>query len=156
AGSSPPAQITPTGTTCSDFKNQTAQTLSQVTYQLKGGFVFNTQPGVFFYYLNIPAQMNSSFTIEILQSKDNLGNHQDPLIKLFSVQNNDPKQVVLYDANCNKSFLGTVTSVSPADVTISVTNAPTGVPFFVGIKYDAKSVVGSKPPNPTTVTYTFQ
>ena len=48
------SQITPTGTTCSQFKNGTAETLLNLNYSVSGGKVKNNvTPGVFFYWVSV-------------------------------------------------------------------------------------------------------
>ena len=46
------SQLTPTGTTCSQFVNGTAETQSILNYSVSGGKVKNNvTPGVFFYWV---------------------------------------------------------------------------------------------------------
>ena len=59
------SQITPTGTTCSQFANGTAETLLNLNYSVSSGKIKNNvTPGVFFYWVSVTAPAgNNSFTI---------------------------------------------------------------------------------------------
>src|SRR6266576_1406738 len=60
------SQITPTGTTCSQFSNGTAQTLANLNYSVgnDGKIKQNVTPGVFFYWVKVTVPAgNNSFTI---------------------------------------------------------------------------------------------
>jgi hypothetical protein len=140
------AQITPTGTTCSDFEAGTAQTLSTVQYSLKGNKVSQTNPGVFFYYTEITTS-SVGFTATVQETKT------ASTWKFLAPLNS---QIVLYDANCNK-VAGVTVSYNPATgtATISAPSAPAGT-YVIGIKYDTTTVVGSPATSPSTVTYTFE
>src|SRR5205085_6123719 len=59
------SQITPTGTTCSQFSNGTAQTLANLNYSVQNGKIKNNvTPGVFFYWVKVTVPAgNNTFTI---------------------------------------------------------------------------------------------
>ena len=51
---------------------------------------------------------------------------------------------------------GSLRFVTPnADGSVTVTFTGTGT-FYIGLKYDPKTVIGKVAPNPTTVVYTFE
>jgi hypothetical protein len=58
-----------------------------------------------------------------------------------------------YNASCTKVSSATVKQ--NADGSVTVTFGGTGT-FYIGIKYDPKTVVGQPTPSPSTVTYTFE
>ena len=60
------SKITPTGTTCNEFKNGTAETLANLNYSVSGGKISqNVTPGVFFYWVEVtvPTAGNKVFTV---------------------------------------------------------------------------------------------
>jgi hypothetical protein len=143
------AQITPTNTTCQQFTSGTAPNLvGGVTYQTKGGSkIFNTQPGVFFYYINVTAPA-SSFTVDILQTIQTTG-ATGPLFGIMST--------MAYDSGCNtlKSTNAKV-SGSAADDVIMFSGATAGKMYVIAVKYSPKSIVGQPKPSPANITYLFE
>ena len=143
-------QITPTGTTCSQFASGTASTLTTANYSTSGGLISTDNPGVFFYYDKLVAP-GGAFTITVNQT-NSAGSTYD-----FHVLNDSTNQMTLYDANCN--VIGSVTedASNPAAVTFQVPSSTNGQIFYIGVKYTPKSVVGmslpSPLPNPWTYTY---
>src|SRR5262249_6555899 len=145
------SQITPTGTTCSDFKGGTAGTLGAINYTTKNGKISSTNPGVFFYYVKVTAP-SSTFDIKVNETNDQAA------ISLFHAQNDSASQIILYDfSSCAKAKVtNTVTSTGPGTVTVHVSGATTGQVFILSIKYDAKTgIVNGPVPNPAIVNYTF-
>src|SRR5262249_2002469 len=58
------SKITPTGTTCTQFRDGTAETLSSLNYSVKNGKINQVSPGVFFYWLKVTVPAgNNSFSI---------------------------------------------------------------------------------------------
>src|SRR5207253_4783926 len=49
------SQITPTGTTCQQFRDGSAGTLNTLQYTVKSGKVSSVSPGVFFYWVKVTA-----------------------------------------------------------------------------------------------------
>jgi hypothetical protein len=140
------SQITPTGTTCSQFSSHTASTLSTLTYSVKNGVVNQVAPGVFFYWVQVTAVAGSNtFTInQAITSSNNNFNH------FFSFANGS----FVYNGGCSKVATQSVTQ-SGSTTTVTFT-APTAGTYFIGIKYDSTSVKGFTAPSPTTtVHYTF-
>jgi hypothetical protein len=137
------SQITPTGTTCSQFKNGTAQTLSSVNYSVSNGVIHNVNPGVLFYWVRVTVPAGSN-TLTITQTITT-GNF-NTFLDLASGSS-------VFDSNCN-SVGPTITQ--NANTTTVQWNAPTAGTYFIGIKYNPHSVVGMPAPSPgTTVHYNF-
>jgi hypothetical protein len=138
------SQIAPTATTCSDFKNHTAATLSELDYTVKGGTINSVAPGVFFYWVQLDASAGSNtFTIHQTITTGNFDSH------FFSFANGSN----VFDANC-VAIAGASITQSGADVTVTFNAASSGT-VFIGIKYDSTSVKGFSAPSPPTVHYTF-
>jgi hypothetical protein len=140
------SQITPTGTTCTQFANHTAQTLSSLTYSVNNGKIKQkVTPGVFFYWVavTVPAG-NNIFTITQTITTGNFTGLFD-----FTSGSN------VFTSNCI-SLSETITQ-NPATGAVTVQfNAPTAGTYFISIKYDSKSFVGDPAPSPgTTVHYDF-
>jgi hypothetical protein len=140
------SKITPTGTTCTQFKNGTAQTLSSLQYSLKNGSINQVNPGVFFYWVKVtvPAGSNPFTITETITT----GNFSTP----FALANGGNN---VFDLNCN-SLSETITQ-DPTTGTVTVTfNAPTAGTYIISLKYDSGSVKGAAAPSPTTtVHYNF-
>jgi hypothetical protein len=141
------SQITPTGTTCTQFRNGTAQTLASLNYSVSGGKIKNNvTPGVFFYWVSVTAAAgNNSFTITQTITTGNFTGLFD-----FASGSN------VFNSNCN-SVSDTITQ-NPTTGAVTVQfNAPTAGTYIIGIKYDSKSIVGDPAPSPgTTVHYNFE
>ena len=138
------SQITPTGTTCSDFRGGTAATLSGVNYSVKNGVIGNVNPGVFFYWVKVmvPAG-NNTFTITQMITTGNFG-------PFFAMANGGSN---VFDSNCN-SLHPTITQ--NGGTTTVQWNASTAGTYFISIKYNASSITGQSAPTPgTTVHYDF-
>ena len=139
------SQITPTGTTCTQFRNGTAQTLASLEYSVKSGNINQVSPGVFFYWVKVTVPAgNNNFTItETITT----GNFSTP----FALANGGNN---VFDLNCN-SLSETITQ-NPTTGTVTVTfNAPTAGTYIISLKYDSGSVKGAAAPSPTTVHYNF-
>jgi hypothetical protein len=137
------SQITPTGTTCTQFKNGTAETLSSINYSVSNGVIHNVNPGVFFYWVRVTAPAgNNTFTITQTITTGNFNTFFD-----FHAGSD------VFDSNCNSLN----PSITQSGGTVTVTfNAPTAGTYFISIKYDPHSVVGRPAPSPgTTVHYNF-
>jgi hypothetical protein len=133
---SPQAQITPTSITCNQFASGAATSLSSLKYTLKSGRINQVNPGVFFYWVQVPA--GGTYTITQALSADTL-------TKRFSIANGS----FAYDASCAKLNAKPIQDTD-GDVTISFTGTGTS---YIGIKYNASSLAGEPAPNPSTVKY---
>jgi len=139
------SQITPTGTTCTQFANGTAATLSSLNYTVNNGKVKNVTPGVFFYWVKVTvAAGNQSFTITQTITTGNFTG-------LFDIQGGSS----VFDSNCNSQH-PTITQNTTTGAVTAQWNAPTPGTYFIAIKFDSKSIVGDPAPSPgTTVHYDF-
>ena len=130
------SQITPTGTTCTQFANHTAQTLSGLNYSVSNGKIKNNvTPGVFFYWVAVTAPAgNNSFTITQTITTGNFTGKFD-----FTSGSS------VFTSNCNS--LSETFTQNPTTGALTVTfNAPTAGTYSIGIKYDAKSIAGDPAP----------
>src|SRR5437867_2233046 len=126
------SQITPTGTTCREIANGTAETLSNLNYSVAGGKVKNNvTPGVFFYWVSVTVPPgNNVFTITETITTAN-----------FTGKFNFTNGSNVFDSSCN-SVSNTITqNATTKDVTVSF-NAPVAGTYIISIKYDSKSIVG--------------
>ncbi len=106
--------------------------------------IHNVNPGVFFYWarVTVPAG-NNTFTITQTITTGNFAT-------FFDMANGGSN---VFDSNCN-SVGPTITQ--NGNTTTVQWNAPTAGTYFISIKYDPHSVVGSLAPSPgTTVHYNF-
>jgi hypothetical protein len=138
------SQITPTGTTCTQFRNGTADTLSTLNYSVSNGKVGqNVTPGVFFYWVKVTAPAgNNTFTITQTITTGNFSTFFD-----FASGSN------AYNSNCGNV---STTITQNGNTTTVRFNAPTAGTYIIGIKYNSKSIAGAPAPSPgTTVHYDF-
>ena len=133
----PSAKITPTGTTCEQFRDGTAADLTELLYGVRNdGTIGNVAPGIGFYFV----QWNGS-PISIVQTDDG----STPPFGAKSVQ-------VYHSSDCAKLTSGT-TVVLGTTTTISITN-PVGS-YIVRLAFDPTTVAGSPAPSPSTVHYQY-
>jgi hypothetical protein len=139
------SKITPTGTTCTEFNNGTAETLSSIQYSVKNGVISQVAPGVFFYWVKVTVPAgNNVFTITETITTGNL-------TRPFALANGGNN---VFNLNCN-ALSETITQ-NPTTGTVTVTfNAPTAGTYIISLKYDSGSVKGAAAPSPTTVHYNF-
>jgi hypothetical protein len=145
------SQITPTGTTCQQFRDGTAETLLNLNYSVQSGKIKNNvTPGVFFYWVKVTVPAgNNVFTITETITTGNFNT-------FFNLQqggsgggNN------VYNSNCGTVSNTITQNTNTGTVTVSF-NAPVAGTYIIGLKYDSKSVVGANAPSPgTTVHYNF-
>jgi len=140
------SKITPTGTTCNQFRDGTAETLLSLSYSVSGGKIKqNVTPGVFFYWVAVTAPAgNNVFTVtETITT----GNFSTPFL-LGGGSN-------VFNSNCG-SISSTITqNTTTGTVTVSF-NAPVAGTYIISMKYDSKSIAGAPAPGPaTTVHYDF-
>jgi len=140
------SKITPTGTTCTQFRNGTAETLLNLNYSVSGGKIKNNvTPGVFFYWVSVtvPAGNNNVTITQTITTGNFTG-----LFNFASAQN-------VFNSSCN-SVSSTITQ-NPTTGAVTVQfNAPTAGTYIISIKYDTHSIAGDPAPSPgTTVHYDF-
>ena len=141
----PSSQITPTNTTCAQFASGTAATLAQIQYSLKGGTISQVDPGVFFYWVQVPTAGTYTITQTISETSR-------PFVIWpgTAVWNNFDSVAM----TCTK--VNSTITQNPVTGTVTVTFSGGSGPFFIGIKYKTSSVVGENAPSPSpTVKYTF-
>jgi Predicted solute binding protein len=140
------SKITPTGTTCNEFKNGTAETLANLNYSVSGGNIGqNVTPGVFFYWVSVtvPAGNNVVTVTQTITTGNFTG-----LFSIASAQN-------VFNSNCNSVPSTIAQNPTTGTVTISF-NAPVAGTYIISIKYNSKSIAGLPAPSPgTTVHYDF-
>jgi hypothetical protein len=142
------SKITPTGTTCSQFRDGTAATLDHLNYSVVGNppkVKNNVTPGVFFYWVSVTVASGGSHSVTITQTIEP-GN---TFTCKFAVTSGSS----VFDSNC-VNVADTITQ-DPATGAVTATfTAPAGT-YIIGIKYDSHSIAGCTAPNPTTVHYDF-
>jgi hypothetical protein len=139
----PGGLIAPTNTTCSDFVNGTAAALGQINYSVSAGLIGQgINPGVFFFYTKITTTSPNQ-VVTVSQSNTSTNN-----AALFGILNG---QALLYTANCSSSTAGTVIAGGSG---ASFTVAKPGT-YIIGIKYQTKTIAGTKAPVPANITYNF-
>jgi hypothetical protein len=142
----PSAKITPTNTTCQQFADGTAQDLTDEFYNVQSGKISSVAPGVFFYYSKITAPA-SSFQIQVQQSNTNGW-------KPLAIQK--VGQVIVWDNNCLKSNATATYNGTTGMVTIQVGGATVGAVYYLSVKYDPGSLVGTSVSKPyPAATYTY-
>jgi hypothetical protein len=136
------SQITPTGTTCSQFANGTAETLGFLNYSVAGGKIKNNvTPGVFFYWVSVtvPGGNNSVTITQTITTGNFTGK--------FALASGSS----VFSSNCNNVSDTITQNTTTGTVTVNF-NAPAGT-YIIGIKYDSKSIVGLSAPSPTTTVH---
>ncbi len=131
--------IAPTDTTCSDYLNGIAATLSQIQYSTKYNKVNQVNPGVFFFYDEVTV---SGGPANVTVTQVNTEGWPD-------INPNNDTQIFMYDLNCNHVFQGTF-----SNGTVTFTGVTDGT-YVIGILYAAGSVKGTDASALPTVTYTF-
>jgi hypothetical protein len=144
----PAGQITPTQTTCAQFKNGTASSLGTINYTASNGKISqNVNPGVFFYWLKVTAVPNVSNTFHVTEAAT------PTPFPIFLLSN----AVQVFDSNCSGITGASVTQNSSSGTVTAAFTAGQGTTYFLGIKYSSKSAAGFSVPSPLpTYHYTFQ
>ena len=160
------AQIAPTGTTCQQYVNGTAQDFADyyayqggvVQYGVKSNKINQTNPGVFFYYTGLSKALAGSGarTVYIDQSDNST------VVGPFKATKNDVKLWLVSGTNCaqvqlQSSQITLGSGANTGDVQVSFNAAaPSGSYYVVSVKYDTAAVVGTNlgAARPT-VKYTF-
>jgi hypothetical protein len=137
------SQITPTGTTCSQFTSGTAETLLNLNYSVSGGKIKNNvTPGVFFYWVSVTAPAgNNSFTITQTITTGN-----------FTGKFGTASGPNVFNANCG-SVSSTITQNPTTGAVTLQFNAPVAGTYILSVKYDSKSIAGLTAPSPTTTVH---
>jgi len=140
------SQITHTGTTCAQFRDGTAGTLSILNYSVQGGTIHQVNPGVFFYWVAVTAPAgNNSFTITQTITTGNFTGK-------FDVASGSS----VWTSTCVKASNVMITQNTMTGAVTAQWTALTAGTYIIGIKYSANSVVGDPAPSPgTTVHYNF-
>lgn len=122
-----------TSMTCSGYQEGTGEPLesSEVHVVVKDNVITSISPGVFFYYTKITAP-SSSFTVDIVQSRDN------DAFPFCEVQQG---QISPYDSQCDRIETGT--DSAPGQAVVNVTGATVGQVFIISVKYSLKTLVGT-------------
>ncbi len=144
------SQITPTGTTCSQFAAGTAPDLpsNEPQYSLKGNpqVINQVNPGVFFYWVTVQTtSAGQNFLITQTITTANFGTYFGLADGSFA-----------YNTSCLKvdATITQSTNTTTVDLASSV---PSGTTIIIGIKYNTGSVKGALAPSPTTtVHYDFE
>jgi hypothetical protein len=137
-------QITPTGTTCSQFSSGTAETLGSVQYDLNNGLIHRVLPRTFFYWVRVTAPAGNNI-LRITQTITT-GN-----FNTFFAGNRNGSNV--FDSDC----VSLQRRITQSGNTVTVRfNAPAAGTYFIAIKFNAQSLIGEAAPSPgTTVHYEF-
>jgi uncharacterized repeat protein (TIGR01451 family) len=148
------SSLQPTQTTCSQFLQGTNQPITQIQYSVKGNpsKINQTNPGVFFYFVQLNFSTSGSKTVHVTQL-----NTTSPFVLKsppFPAQSIQVFSVVAGTTTCNNVSLTGSSTGTPADVSATF-NASTGTNYVVAVKYSTSSIAGSAAPNPTTQQYTY-
>ena len=152
-------QITPTGTTCTqyitgtaiDFDVYYASQGGVVQYQIKRNVISATNPGVFFYWTGLSQTITGTGPVFIAQSDNNTN------IGPFAPVPNDIKLWLVTGTTCTQVQLAdSQFQISGGDVTVDIaTAAPAGSYYAISVKYDTGSVVGQSAAGKPTVKFSF-
>jgi hypothetical protein len=132
----PGGNITPTGTTCQQFRDGTSANLDEILYGLKSGVINNVAPGIGFYFVR---WTSTGAPISIVQSD----NGSTPAFGVSSVQVYTSSDCARVDRSLSIST-GTTTTIG---------GTTSGTEYIVRLAFDPNTVKGSA--NPGTVTYTY-
>ena len=137
------SQITPAGTTCSQFSSGTAETLGSVQYDVNNNLIDRVGPHRFLYWVAVTAPAgDNSFRITQTITTGNFNT-------FFAGKGNGSN---VFDSNCVSLQL----AIRQSGNTVTVRfNAPAAGTYFIAINFNAQSLVGQPAPSPTTVHYDF-
>ena len=179
------AQIAPTGTTCDQYIQGTAQDFSayyasqggNIQYNTRKGRINSTNPGVFFYYTGLSGEIKGTAPITVKIDQENTGPNvvnetSSPRNTEWNLKTirNDVKVYRVVDVNGNGK-IDTDGSESCQQVNsgivveslggndkgdLKVNFTPLdGSLYVIGVKYDTSTVVGLPQGNLPKVNYTF-
>ena len=142
-GDCPVSQITPAGTTCSQFASGTAETLGSVQYDVNNDLIQRVLPRNFLYWVKVTAPVGNHI-LRITQTITT-GNFNT----FFAAIGNGSS---VFDSNCvaverSGSQVGNTTQVR--------FNAPAAGSYYIGINFVAQDLLSQPAPSPTTVHYDF-
>jgi hypothetical protein len=148
------SSLQPTATTCSQFLQGTNQPITQIQYSVKGNpsKINQTNPGVFFYFVQLTFSTSGSKTVTVTQANTTLNNVVAS--PLFPVQSIQVFSVVPGTTTCNNVSLTGSSTGNPAAASATF-NASATTTYVVAVKYSTSSIGGSPAPNPTTQQYTY-
>jgi hypothetical protein len=133
----PGGNITPTGTTCEQFRDGTNANLDQLLYGLKSGVINSVAPGIGFYFVR---WTSTGAPISIVQTDNSA------ITPAFGVQS-----VQVYIASgCARVDRGLSISTG---TTTTIGGTTSGTEYIARLAFDPNTVKGSA--NPGTVTYTY-
>ena len=138
------SQITPAGTTCSQFSSDTAEILDSVQYSRQQGLVGRVLPRNFLYWVPVTAPAgDNEFSITQTITTGNFDT-------FFAGRGNGSN---VFDSNC----VSLPWAVRQSGNTVAVRfNAPAAGTYFIAINFDARSLNGEPAPSPeTSVHYEF-
>jgi hypothetical protein len=108
---------------------------------VKNGLISQVSPGVFFYWVAFtPTSDGQTFTV----TQSGFDSHY------FTQASGS----FVYDSSCNKIDGSSLISTSGA-VTTATFGSVAGTTYYIGIKYNAGSIVGASPPSGGTATILF-
>jgi uncharacterized repeat protein (TIGR01451 family) len=138
------AQITGSGTACSQFGAGTSTSLASLQYTLRSGSIFKVTPTSFTYWVKVGATAGSNS--KVIDQTITSGNFST----LFALASGS----AVYDTNCVKISKPTF---SQSSGTITATwNAASAGTYYLAVKLDASSVQRKAAPSPgTSVHYDF-
>jgi FG-GAP-like repeat/Bacterial pre-peptidase C-terminal domain/FG-GAP repeat len=138
------SQITPAGTTCSQFSSGTAEILGSVQYDVDNGLIDRVRPRSFLYWVAVTAPAGDNI-FRITQTITT-GNFDT-----FVAGSGNGSNV--FDSDCVSLERGG--SQSGGTTTVRF-NAPATGTYFIAINFNARSLIGESAPSPgTTVHYEF-
>ena len=139
----PGSQITPAGTTCSQFSSGTAEILGSVQYRVNNDLIQRVVPRNFLYWakVTVPAG-NNNFRITQTITTGNFNT-------FFAGKGNGSN---VFDSNCVSLQL----AIRQSGNTVTVRfNAPAAGTYFIAVNFSAQSLSGQPAPSPTAVHYDF-
>jgi hypothetical protein len=136
----PGGNITPTGTTCEQFRDGTSTDLNAILYGLKDGVINNVAPGIGFYFVR---WTSTGAAITIVQSDDG----STPAFGVQSVQ-------VYTASNCTRVDRSLSISVSADSTIVTIGGTTSGTEYIVRLAFDPNTVKGSADPGTVIYTYT--
>ena len=128
------------GTTCSQFSSGTAETLASVQYRVNDDLIDRVVPGGFRYWVSVTAAAGNN-TFKITQTITT------GLSTFLTAKKNG---IRVFDSDC----VSLERSARQSGDTVTVRfNSPSAGTYYIGITFDADSLLGAPAPNPETVHY---
>jgi hypothetical protein len=140
---SPVSQLSPTTATCTQFAAGTADSLSDITYAMKGGKITSTNPGSFGYWLKVTST----------------GSNQTVPITQFTSETTRPfleaSGSAVFSATCADAT-SVITQASGA-ATVRFNGGSPDTVWYINIRFSTAHVIGESTPRPNmTVRYLFR